>query len=98
MSSRPTRASRKLSPTAPQATPTEPQSGTFTPLSWMLHVINDPTAAPERRDRMAIAAAQYVHQRAVYTRQSKKAAPQQAANQTGDEWGGDLAFDGRRPQ
>ena len=95
MTSHLTRARRKPSPALPQAVLTEAQSGAFTPLSWMLHVLNDPNAAPERRDRMAIAAAQYVHQRAVYTRQSKKTAA--AARDVGGEWGDDLQFfpDGR---
>jgi phage terminase small subunit len=66
---------------------------TLTPLVYMLAVINDPTADPARRDRLAIAAAQYVHGRAVYSRQSKKAAAAAAAKQVGGEWGGDLVWD-----
>jgi len=34
------------------------------PLPYMLSVMNDPTADPIRRDRMAVAAAPFVHQRA----------------------------------
>ena len=34
-----------------------------TPLEYMLWVMNDPTADPSRRDRMATAAAPYCHQR-----------------------------------
>jgi hypothetical protein len=36
----------------------------MTPLEYMLKVINDDNAEKDRRDRMAIAAAQYVHSRA----------------------------------
>lgn len=32
-----------------------------TPLEYMLAVMNDPSAGPNRRDRMAIAAAPFVH-------------------------------------
>jgi hypothetical protein len=34
-----------------------------TPLDYMLSVLRDPNAGPERRDRMAIAAAPYIHPR-----------------------------------
>lgn len=36
----------------------------LSPLEYMLGVMNDEDAAPERRDRMAIAAAPFVHARA----------------------------------
>lgn len=36
----------------------------MTPLDYLLSVINDPAADKERRDRLAIAAAPYVHPRA----------------------------------
>jgi hypothetical protein len=35
----------------------------ITPLEYMLNVVRDPMAAPDRRDRMAIAAAPFVHPR-----------------------------------
>ena len=35
------------------------------PLAYMLSVMNDSTATPARRDRMAIAAAAYLHRRAI---------------------------------
>ena len=35
----------------------------FSPLDYLLSVINDPEASPERRDRAAIAAAPYSHAR-----------------------------------
>ena len=44
----------------------------LTPLEYMLAVMNDPTADNERRDRMAIAAAPYVHARADAEKKGKK--------------------------
>ena len=35
----------------------------ISPLRWMLGVVNDPSADPVRRDRMAASAAQYMHRR-----------------------------------
>jgi hypothetical protein len=35
----------------------------LTPLEYMLSVLRDPTVEPERRDRMAVAAAPFVHPR-----------------------------------
>ena len=35
----------------------------ITPLDYMLAVMRDENAGPERRDRMAIAAAHYIHRR-----------------------------------
>jgi hypothetical protein len=42
------------------ATPSE----NLEPLAYMLKVMNDPNAPADRRDRMAIAAAKFVHRRA----------------------------------
>jgi hypothetical protein len=42
------------------------------PLAYMLRVMNDPNVQPECRDRMAIAAAPFVHPRAIGTAKSKK--------------------------
>ncbi len=50
--------------------PVQPE--TLDPLAYMLRVINDPSAPPERRDRMAIAAAPFVHPRATDTAKGKK--------------------------
>jgi len=36
----------------------------YTPLAFMLAVMNDPSQKPGRRDRMAVAAAPFVHERA----------------------------------
>src|SRR3954453_20561539 len=54
-------------------------SGRLSPLDYMLSVMNDPDADPARRDRMAIAAAPYVHVRAADAKLGKKEAAEQAA-------------------
>jgi hypothetical protein len=54
-------------------------SGRLSPLDYMLAVMNDPEADPARRDRMAVAAAPYVHVRAAAARPGKKEAAEQAA-------------------
>src|SRR4051794_5696475 len=46
-------------------TPVEPEN--LDPLAYMLRVMNDPGAEPERRDRMTIAAAPFVHRQAAAT-------------------------------
>jgi hypothetical protein len=51
----------------------------LTPLEHMLRIMNDTKASPERRDRMAIAAAPYVHVRAAEQKPGKKALVEQAA-------------------
>ena len=43
----------------------------LTPLEYMLSVVNDGEADPTRRDRMAQAAAPYVHPKAEAAKQSK---------------------------
>jgi phage terminase small subunit len=60
----------------------------------MLGVLNDPGAAPNRKDRMAIAAAPYVHPRVAEV--GKKATQAEAARNAGgdDVWGDDLQVDG----
>ena len=42
------------------------------PLAYMLRVMNDVSAKPERRDRMAIAAAPFMHPRATDVAKGKK--------------------------
>src|SRR4051812_17348966 len=49
------------------------------PLAYMLRVMNDPSAQPERRDRMAIAAAPFVHPRANEAKKGKKEEQAEAA-------------------
>src|SRR3954469_16954471 len=46
-------------------TSVEPEN--LDPLAYMLRVMNDPGAEPERRDRMTIAAAPFVHRQAAAT-------------------------------
>jgi phage terminase small subunit len=72
---------------------------TRTPLDHMLEIMNSPAEPAERRDKMAIAAAPYVHARA--DRVPKKVRQATAAKQAGGagtEWAGDLDPDGYRPQ
>ena len=63
-------------------------SGRLSPLDYMLSVINDPEADPARRDRMAIAAAPYVHARAADTAPGKKeqAEIEAATAERGTKW------------
>ena len=63
------------------------------PLEYMLEVMNDNEADPTRRDRMAIAAAPFVHARAVATRSKREALQHAAAAASSGEagdWGDDL--------
>ena len=53
-------------------------SGRLLPLDHMLAVINDPQVDDARRDRMAIAAAPYVHARAADAKPGKKQEAEQA--------------------
>jgi len=68
------------------------------PLDYMLMVINDEAADVERRDRMAVCAAQYVHPRVAKHPAGKKALAAAAAREVGGEWGDDLRYDGHRRQ
>ena len=47
----------------PQDILDEAKAENLDPLTYMLRVMNDPTADKERRDRMAVAAAPYCHDR-----------------------------------
>ena len=78
----------------PKGVHTEARQAGLTPLNYMLVVINDPAAAPSRRDRMAIAAAPYVHACAVNPKKGEKARQTEAAGQAGadTEWADDLNF------
>ena len=53
--------------------------GGKTPLEYMLSVMNDDDQEPTRRDRMAMAAAPYVHARASDVAPGKKEQKQEAA-------------------
>jgi len=63
-----------------------------TPLEYMLTVMNDEGADPARRDRLAIAAAPFLHGRPADARPGKKVMAEQAARTAGidTEWGDDL--------
>lgn len=62
------------------------------PLEYMLDVMNDALADPARRDRMAIAAAPYLHRRAAEGAPGKKEQAAAAAQHVGfgTEWADDL--------
>jgi hypothetical protein len=96
MSSHTTRGRRKPPPTAAQAIL---KPGQMSPLAYLLMRINDVCAPPEVRDALAIAAAPYCHPKAgTVAATGKKVAAAEAAAEAGDEWGGDLDYDGHRPQ
>src|SRR5262245_25985912 len=84
---------RKPSAKVRQPTPTAAQQvGEITPLAYLLSVIRDSEADPRRRDRAAIAAAQYCHPR--LAEKTRKAQAAEAAEQAGgSRWGNDLAAD-----
>jgi hypothetical protein len=70
----------------------------MTPLQYMLNVINDPEADFTRRDRLAIAAAQYCHERVADKAAGKKdiqKAEAEAIVSAGvlGNWGSDLQAD-----
>lgn len=95
----PRRSANPQHKAAPTAQNYAVSAGLTTPLQHMLGVLNDPTAAPNRKDRMAIAAAPYCHAR--LAEKTKKAAEAEAAQQAGEggEWADDLHPDGwPRPQ
>ena len=69
---------------------TAPAPGRMSPLDYMLSVMNDPGVDDARRDRMAVAAASYVHVRAADAKPGKKEEAEQAAltAERGTEWEG----------
>ena len=72
---------------------TAPTPGRISPLDYMLSVMNDPGVDDARRDRMAIAAAPYVHVRAADAKPGRKEAAEEAAltAERGTSWEGLLA-------
>jgi hypothetical protein len=66
------------------------------PLDYLLRLMRDETAAPARRDRAAVVASQYCHERRADTRVSKKVRQAKAASEAGQgsEWDDDLQVDG----
>lgn len=65
-------SSTKLSKTEEKVIKKSAKLENKTPLDYMLAVMNDATADDDRRDKMAIAAAPYVHQRAADQKLGKK--------------------------
>jgi phage terminase small subunit len=101
MPSRPAKRQRKPLPKPPQAILTEAQRAGLMPLDYMLAVVRDPDADAGRRDRMAIAAAQYCHPRAADYRKGKKDHEAETAEKAGvgTPWDSDLEYsDGRLRQ
>jgi hypothetical protein len=92
MSQPSTKAHRTRSPKVPQVVLTEAQRVGEMPLDYLLRLMRDETAAPARRDRAAVVASQYCHERRADTRQSKKQRQAKEAREagTGSEWGSDL--------
>lgn len=69
------------------------------PLDYLLQVMRDENATPQRRDRAAQCAAQYLHKRMADTRVPLRERAAEAAQEAGgDAWGDDLDTDGHRPQ
>ena len=66
-------------------------SGRLSPLDYMPAVMNDPDADPARRDRMAIAAAPYIHVRAADAKPGKEAEQAALTAERGTSWEGLLA-------
>jgi phage terminase small subunit len=64
----------------------------MSPLDYMLSVMRNPEADQARRDKMAIAAAPFVHGKPGETAKGKKEAAEDAAKTAGNgtEWGDDL--------
>jgi hypothetical protein len=62
------------------------------PLDWLLHVINDETADPRRRDRAAAAAAPFVHAKPAPAGKKTRAAAEAKRAGAGTEWAGDLDY------
>ena len=65
-------SSTKLSKTEEKVIKKSAKLENKTPLDYMLAVMNDATADDDRRDKMAIAAAPYVHERAADKKLGKK--------------------------
>jgi len=98
MKRRPRNARRETPPPLPQAILTEAQRTGLMPIDYLLSVMRDTSAAPGRRDRAAICAAQYCHARAADYRVPKRDRQAAEARKAGadTEWETDLQFsDGR---
>ena len=99
---RPTRNRQpKLPPGLPQDVATQAETRGLTPLAYMLRVLGDPKASKQRRDRMAVVCARYLHARPGADGVGKKQELLEAAREAGgadSEWADDLLPDGRLRQ
>jgi hypothetical protein len=77
--------------TLPQLEPTPPCL--TSPLQYMLDVVNDETADPARRDKLAIAAAPYIHPKPDSVPKKARQAAEATRAGEGGEWEDDLAGD-----
>jgi hypothetical protein len=69
------------------------------PLDYLLQVMRDENATPQRRDRAATTAAQYLHKRMADTRVPLKTRAARAAQEVGGgEWADDLDYSDGKPQ
>lgn len=84
---RPPKAGTSKAPVAPVDVVEVAAKVELSPLDYMLRVMNDEKAEPERRDRMAIAAAPFVHVRPADRKPGKKEeAAARAREVTGTDW------------
>lgn len=65
----------------------------MSPLQYMLAVMRDPEIGSVRRDRMAVAAAPFCHERMADNRIGKRAQAAADAEAASQGWGGDLDYD-----
>jgi hypothetical protein len=91
-----------VAPTKPVGRPRRPVNNPVPPLKRLplehkLDVMNDADQPADRRDRMAVAAAPYVHPKAADQKLGKKEVAEKEARSAGldPEWGDDLSPDVR---
>ena len=99
---RPTRNRQpKPRPRLPLDVATAAEMKGLSPLGYMLKVLRDPKASKQRRDRMAVVAARYLHRRPADDGVGKKQALAEAAREAGGDdsgWADDLDVDGHQRQ
>lgn len=83
-------------PRLPQDVATAAETRGLTPLAYMLRVLRDPKASKQRRDRMAVVAARYIHARPADSIGKKHLLAEAAREAGGDEWADDLDGDWRQ--
>ena len=82
---RPTKAARATKIDVPKDVSRAARQSGLSPLDYMLTVMNDDTAEDARRDRMAVAAAPFVHAKAEAVEPGKKAQRQASAEKAASE-------------